>query len=134
MPREREPNLEDFQNFGRKKKKTSFAITGAPVSIISTPTTIPTITPTITPPPTSIDTNLTSKSVLGETTEAFDEIGIALKSFGASFTGLGNTIKAQSDGLGNQMRTSVNNINTKVSALVQKFKDMGSNLANNLKF
>jgi len=114
----------------RRNKPVDFAIVGiTPISITPVIST-PTITPVVDP---SIDIDTTSKSVLAETIEAYKEISDAFKALGNSFNSFGSTIKTQGEGLGNQLKSSVSNINLKISDFMLKFKNMGTNLANNLK-
>ena len=76
------------------------------------------------------DEDTGTKSVIGEITEAFDEISQRFFGLRDSFKGFGTVLGVETQNLGKKMETSVNNMKTNVENLTLKFKKMGENLAN----
>jgi hypothetical protein len=78
----------------------------------------------------SLDVSTYPKSIMGELIEAFREISAAFKAFGTSLNSFGSTVKTESEGLGNRMKTSSDSIRGGVFGVLDKFKTMSTNLAN----
>ena len=70
------------------------------------------------------------QSVMGEISEAFDEISQGFLGLEGAFKGFGTKLGVETQNLGKRMELSVNNIKTTVEDLVLRFKQMGENLSN----
>lgn len=78
----------------------------------------------------TIDTDTITKSVVGEISEAFDEISQSFLRLRDSFNSFGTILGVETQSLGKKMESSVNNIKLNVENLTQSFRRMGENLSN----